>query len=100
MCTHRDAADTLYGDAGDDDLDGEDGTDSLDGGAGLNDPQYVDKAWFGPNDPVIRTGWPRAVFRPGLPQTRTCAINAFGSSSYPFATLRYREWITPKYGKG
>jgi hypothetical protein len=31
------------------------------------------------------TGWPRAVARPRLPQTRTCAINAFGSSSYPFA---------------
>ena len=30
-----------------------------------------------------RTGWPRAVARPRLPQTRTCAINAFGSSSYP-----------------
>ena len=28
----------------------------------------------------FRTGWPRAVSRPGLPQTRTCAINAFGSS--------------------
>ncbi len=42
----------------------------------------------------IPTGWPRAVSRPGLPQTRTCAINAFGSSSYPFATPRYTEWIT------
>ena len=41
---------------------------------------------------VFRTGWPRAVARPGLPQTRTCAINAFGSSSYPFATPRYTEW--------
>ena len=38
-----------------------------------------------------RTGWPRAVSRPGLPQTRTCAINAFGSSSYHFATPRQRE---------
>jgi uncharacterized protein YbcI len=38
------------------------------------------------------TGWPRAVARPGLPQTRTCAINAFGSSSYPFATPRHTEW--------
>ena len=43
---------------------------------------------------IARTGWPRAVSRPGLPQTRTCAINAFGSSSYPFATPRYAEWIT------
>ena len=40
----------------------------------------------------FRTGWPRAVACPGLPQTRTCAINAFGSSSYPFATPRYTEW--------
>ena len=32
------------------------------------------------------TGWPRAVSRPGLPQTRTCAINAFGSSSNTFAS--------------
>ena len=32
-------------------------------------------------------------FPPGLPQTRTCAINAFGSSSYPFATRRHTEWI-------
>jgi len=39
-----------------------------------------------------RTGWPRAVTRPRLPQTRTCAINAFGSSGYPFATRRYTEW--------
>jgi len=37
------------------------------------------------------TGWPRAVARPGLPQTRTCATNAFGSSGYPFATLRHTE---------
>ena len=46
-----------------------------------------------PKSGEIRTGWPRAVARPGLPQTRTCAINAFGSSSYPFATLRHVEWI-------
>ena len=38
-----------------------------------------------------RTGSPGAVARPGLPQTRTCAINAFGSSSYPFATRRHTE---------
>ena len=36
-----------------------------------------------------RTGWPRAVSRPEFPQTRTCAINAFGSSSYPFTTSRH-----------
>ena len=35
-----------------------------------------------------RTGWPRAVSRPGLPQTRTCAINAFGSSG---------TWFRPIY---
>jgi hypothetical protein len=28
-----------------------------------------------------RTGWPRAVARPGRPRTRSCAVNAFGSSS-------------------
>ena len=39
-------------------------------------------------------------FPPGLPQTRTCAINAFGSSSYPFATPRYTEWIDRRYGTG
>jgi hypothetical protein len=39
------------------------------------------------------TGWPRAVSYPGLPQTRTCAIDALGSSSYLFATPRYTEWI-------
>jgi hypothetical protein len=50
--------------------------------------------------PYKRTGWPRAVSRPGLPQTRTCAINAFGSSSYPFATRRHTEWIAQAYGRG
>jgi hypothetical protein len=30
-------------------------------------------------------GWPGAVSRPGLPQIRTCAINASGSSDYGFA---------------
>ena len=43
--------DALYGEAGNDHLDGEDGTDTLDGGTGLNDPQYIDQGWFGPNDP-------------------------------------------------
>ena len=33
----------------------------------------------------------RAVARPSLPQTRTCAINAFGSSSYPLAAPQYVE---------
>ena len=30
-------------------------------------------------------GWPRAVTRPGLPQIRTCAIDASGSSNHGFA---------------
>jgi len=34
----------------------------------------------------VGTGWPRAVACPGLPQNRTCAINAFGSSNDAFAT--------------
>ena len=29
---------------------------------------------------LLRAGWPWAVARPGLPQIRTCAINASGSS--------------------
>ena len=29
-----------------------------------------------------------------------CAINAFGSSSYPFATPRYTEWIAPQIRQG
>ena len=33
-------------------------------------------------------GWPWVVAHPGLPQTRTCAINAYGSSSYGFAARR------------
>ena len=33
-----------------------------------------------------------AVARPGLPQTRTCAINAFGSSSYPSTCGRNRRY--------
>ena len=45
------AADVANGEHGSDDLDGEDGIDSLDGGTGLNDPQYIDQGWFGPNDP-------------------------------------------------
>jgi hypothetical protein len=48
----------------------------------------------------FRTGWPRAVTRPGLPQTRTCAINAFGSSGYTFAALRRTPWTTRRVGSG
>ncbi|MCC6316042.1 MAG: transposase [Thermomicrobiales bacterium] len=35
---------------------------------------------------IIDAGWPRAVSRPGLPQIRTCAIHASGSSKHRFAT--------------
>jgi len=38
-------------------------------------------------------GWPRAVTRPGLPQIRTCAINAYGSSSNKFAMPRARPTV-------
>ena len=33
----------------------------------------------------VLAGWPRAVARPGLPQIRTCAIRASGSSCHGFA---------------
>jgi hypothetical protein len=35
---------------------------------------------------VELAGWPWAVARPGLPQIRTCALNAYGSSQRGFAT--------------
>ena len=35
-------------------------------------------------------GWPWVVAHPGLPQIRTCAINASGSSRYGFATRARR----------
>jgi hypothetical protein len=34
--------------------------------------------------------WPRAVGRPGLPQTRTCIFDAYGSSDHGLATLATR----------
>ena len=46
------------------------------------------------------TGWPRAVARPRLPQTRTCAINAFGSSNCHFATPRRPVCFVRRYGTG
>ena len=58
--------------------------------------QVQRSARTGLNIGSLTTGWPWAVARPGLPQTRTCAINAFGSSSYPLATPRRTEWITRK----
>ena len=30
-------------------------------------------------------GWPRAVILPGLPQTRTCIFDAYGSSGHGLA---------------
>jgi len=53
--------------------------------------------------PVLRSaraGWPRVVAHPGLPQIRTCAINAYGSSGYGFAGRRYTEWTTTAPGSG
>jgi hypothetical protein len=38
------------------------------------------------SDKTARAGWPRVVAFPGLPQIRTCATNASGSSGYGFAT--------------
>ena len=35
---------------------------------------------------LAQAGWPWVVTHPGLPQIRTCAINASGSSRYGFAT--------------
>jgi hypothetical protein len=35
---------------------------------------------------VNDNGWPWVAVHPGLPQTRTCRITAYGSSSHEFAT--------------
>jgi hypothetical protein len=48
----------------------------------------------------VRAGSPWAVAGPGLPQIRTCAINASGSSGYGFAAARYTEWTTSARGSG
>jgi hypothetical protein len=48
----------------------------------------------------IWAGWPRVVAFPGLPQIRTCAINASGSSGRGFATRRQHEWIVFGTGRG
>ena len=45
-------------------------------------------------------GSPRAVARPGLPQIRTCAIRASGSSGQGFAARRYMEWMARAGGSG
>ena len=36
-------------------------------------------------------GWPRAIAHPGLPQIRTCAISAYGSSGHGFAARGIRH---------
>jgi transposase len=38
-------------------------------------------------------GWPRRIAPPGLPQIRTCPIQASGSSGHGFAGFRRIEWI-------
>ena len=43
-------------------------------------------------------GSARVIAHPGLPQIRTCAINAYGSSSHGFAAERYTEWTTTAAG--
>ena len=42
-----------------------------------------------PPRPAGEAGWPWAVARPGLPQIRTCAIDASGSSDHGFAAQRH-----------
>ena len=49
---------------------------------------------------VAWAGWPWVVAHPGLPQTRTCAIDAYGSSNHGFAGRRYTEWTTTAAGSG
>ena len=43
-----------------------------------------------PGTATFDAGWPRLVFYPGLPPTRMCAINSFGSASNRFATPVHR----------
>lgn len=45
-------------------------------------------------------GSSRVIAHPGLPQIRTCAIDAYGSSGYGFAARRYTEWTTTAFGSG
>ncbi len=42
----------------------------------------------------VGAGWPREVALPGLPQIRSCAIDATGSSVHGFAARRSRDGIT------
>ena len=50
-------------------------------------------------DHACQAGWPRAVTRPRLPQTRACPIRASGSSDYGFATQRYTLCTTHTWGR-
>ena len=45
-------------------------------------------------------GWPRVVTGPGLPQIRTCATSASGSSDHGLAAGRKMEWIARAAGSG
>ena len=47
-----------------------------------------DDVLVGPGSKELMAGWPREVTLPGLPQIRTCPIQASGSSVYGFATRR------------
>ena len=42
-----------------------------------------------PCAPGQAAGWPWVIAHPGLPQIRTCAIDAYGSSGHGFATRRW-----------
>ena len=47
-----------------------------------------DDVLVGPGSKELMAGWPREVTLPGLPQIRTCPIQASGSSVYGFAAQR------------
>jgi len=70
--------------------------DALDRLTVINRGEYDDQTgWHSVILTEFQTGWPRAVTRPGLPQTRTCAINAFGSSSNTFASTTTNRRLEP-----
>ena len=48
---------------------------------------------------TFASGWPRAVARPRLPQSRTCALT-HTFLIYGFATGRQAEWIAIAGGRG
>ncbi len=65
----------------------------------IEDPANVGKKGI---RPIIvsekMAGSPRAVTRPRLPQIRTCAVNASGSSSHGFAAGRRYPWALRGHG--